>query len=93
MVNGLQRSPHCNFECFVSGRGDRLRGRQGQRVANEFDRFADDIGEPRGKARVFQGLNGASERRQVGLCHIRPRQDRLRLLRHQPASPDLPRAA
>jgi hypothetical protein len=42
---------------------------------------------------VFQGLNGASERRQVGLRHIRPRQDRLCLLRHQPASPDLPRAA
>jgi hypothetical protein len=42
---------------------------------------------------MLQEFNGASERRQVGLCHIRPRQDRLRLLRHPPANPDLPRAA
>jgi hypothetical protein len=38
-------------------------------------------------------LNGASERRQVGLCHVRPGQDGLRLLRHLPARSVLPRAA
>ena len=40
---------------------------------------------------MFQGLNGKSKRRQVGLGHIEDRK-RMRLLRHQLASPVLPAA-
>jgi hypothetical protein len=59
----------------------------GKHVANELDRLADHVGEPRGKSGMFKRLNGASKRRQVGWCHACQIQHRLRSLRHRPASP------
>jgi len=55
-----------------------VRGGSGERISDELDRLADDIGEPRGEARMFKQGNGSSQRRQVVFAHACKIEHRLR---------------
>ena len=47
-----------------------VRSRRGQRVPDQLDRLAHQVGEARGKARMLEQLDGASQRRQVVRRHV-----------------------
>jgi hypothetical protein len=56
-----QRDFERRFEPF-RGRGrDRLGSERRQRVADQFDRLADDVGKPGGEARMFERLDGTAQ--------------------------------
>src|SRR6476469_8262353 len=68
-LNRPQRHVEGEVESLGGGGRERVRRRRGERVTNKLDRLADHVGEPCGKARMFQRLDGSSERYQVVWCH------------------------
>ena len=74
-MRGMLYSPQRYLEGHLKTLGGRgrnsVRSGSGEHISNKFDGLTHHIGEARSKTRMFQRLNGSSQRCQVFRCHAR----------------------
>ena len=69
VLHGAQRHLQGRVQALGGGGRDRVRGAFRQRRADQLDRLADDVGQPRRQARVLEQPHRGSKRLQVVVVH------------------------